>query len=154
MVIFRGKVQCFCFESKVDVFGHQNDLGLGFTGLEAKRGIQNFVVVRAFCEDVSGVGILASRIHHNLQFTSEPIVKWNPVLKCVGVTQFVQDADACARFKVFRFVPDFESVKFFENGDGEGHFVLLEVGQGCMVKQQHARVQHKNFGLDASLFWG
>ena len=152
LVIFSRKVQGFGFQSQVDVLRHQNDLRIGFIRLQTQGGIQDFVVVGAFREDVGGVGILAPGVHDNLQFTSKPIVQWNPVLQRVGITQFVQNANACSRFEVFGFVAHFEAIKLFEHRDGQGDFVLFEIGEGGVVKQQHTRVEHKNFGLDITQF--
>ena len=152
LVIFCGKVQGFGFQSQVDVLRHQNDLRTGFIRLQTQGGIQDLVVVGAFREDVGGVRILAPGVHDNLQFTSKSIVQRNPVLKGVGITQFVQNANACARLEVFGFVAHFEAVELFEHRDGQGDFVLFEIGEGGVVKQQHTRVEHKNLGLHVTLF--
>ena len=152
LVIFRRKVQGLGLESQVDVLGHQNDLRIGFIRLQTKCGVQDLVVVRAFCEDVAGVGILAPRIHDNFQFATQSIFQWNPVLEGVGVTQFVQNANARTGFEVFGFVAHFEAIELFEHRDGQGDFILFEVGEGRVVKQQHTRVQDKDFGLDGGLF--
>ena len=148
LVVLSWKVERLGFEPQVDVFGDQNDLGLRLAGLKAQCRIQNLVVVGAFREDVGGGGVLAAIVHHNFQLASHAIVQGNPILQGVGVAQFVEDPDASARFKMLRFVADLEPVEFFKNRDGQGHLVVLEVVECGVVKQQHACVQHEDFGLD------
>ena len=47
LVILGGKVQRLGLEAQVDVFRHKDDLGLRLFGLQAKRSVQNLVVVGA-----------------------------------------------------------------------------------------------------------
>ena len=74
------------------------------------------------------------------------ILNWNPILKGVGLTQPVEDADALTGFEVFGLIAHLETVQFFQHSDGNRHLVVLEVGQRTVVKQQHTCVKHKDFG--------
>ena len=62
------------------------------------------------------------------------------------LTQPIEDADALTGFEVFGLVAHLEAVQLLKNSDGNRHFVVLEVGQCTVVKQQHTRVKHKNLG--------
>ena len=101
------------------------------------------MVVGSFREDVGGVGILASGVHDNLQFTSKSIVQWDQSCSVLASLS-LSKCECMARFEVFGSLPT-EAIKL-EHRDGQGDFVLFEIGEGGVVKQ-HARVEHKNFGL-------
>ena len=148
LVVLSGKVQGLGLEPQVDVLGHQDDLGLGLFGLEAQGSVQDLVVVGVLCKHTRRMAFRAVRVHDDAQLPFHAVFHGNPILQGMLLTQPVQNADALARLEVLGLVAHFESVQFLQHGDGDGHLVVLEVGQRAVVKQKHAGVEDKNFGRD------
>ena len=146
LVILGGKVQRLGLEAEVDVLRHEDDLGLRLFGLQAKRGVQNLVVVGALREHARGIAVGAVGVHDDAELSLHAILNGNPILKRMRLTQPIEDADALTGFEVFGLVAHLEAVQLLKNSDGNRHFVVLEVGQRTVVKQQHTRVKHKNLG--------
>jgi len=85
-------------------------------------------------------------VHDDFQLTAHSVVDGNPLLQGMLLAEAVENADALAGFEVFGFVSHLEAIELLQDGDWEGHLVVLEIGEGTVVVQQHAGVEHENLG--------
>lgn len=142
-VVLGGEADGFGLHAEVDVFADEDEGAVGFAGVEVEGDVEDLVVgfvggeeaVEFFVDDgFDGDADGAAAAAEADAFGEEGVA-----------AHAVEAADEFAGVEVDGFVAFFEVVEFFEDGDGEGDVVFLEVFEAAAVVEDDVGVEDEEF---------